>query len=61
MVLRVLVKVGAAVQSQEMIYTEVVQTVMLYNNEIWVITDTMMKVLEGFHHIIAKKISSKTA
>ena len=61
MVSSVMVKAVAAVQSQEMMYTAVVQTGMLYNSDSWVITDTMMKLLEVLHRIIARKISRKTA
>ena len=32
-----------------MMYKLVVQVVLLYGSEIWVVTDAMMTVLEGFH------------
>ena len=38
----------------------VVQTVLLYWSEIWVVTDAMMTVLNGFHHRIARRISGIT-
>ena len=38
MVLKVLEKVGATVRAREIIYKEVVQTVLLYGSERWVIT-----------------------
>ena len=37
-----------------------VQAVLIYGSEIWVITDAMMKVLEGFHHHIDRKITGNT-
>ena len=37
----------------EMFYKAVVQAVLSYRIEIWVIMDSMMKVLEGFHCRIA--------
>ena len=60
MVSGVLSKAGVTVQVMAMFYKEVVQVVMLYGSEIWVITDVMMKVLEGFHHRIDKRIMGKT-
>ena len=33
----------------------------LYESESWVVTDTLMKVLEGFHHIISRRIVGITA
>ena len=39
----------------------VVQTVLFYGIESWVITYEMMKVLEGFHHLISRGITGKTA
>ena len=39
----------------------VVQTVLLHGCETWTITDSILKVLEGFHHWIARRISGKTA
>ena len=56
MVSRVLVKVGATMQALEMMYKTVVQMVLIYVSESWVITDEMMKVLERFHHQIYRRI-----
>ena len=36
-----------------MMYKAVVQAVLLYGSEIWVVTDVMMTVLDVFHHMIA--------
>ena len=49
-------KVGATVRAWAMMYKAVVQTVLLYGSESWVIMNAMMKVLEGFHHQIASRI-----
>ena len=38
-----------------------VQAVILYRSKIWVVTDEMMMVLEGFHHRIARQIAGITA
>ena len=50
MVLRVLEKTGEAVIDREIMYKAVVQTMMLYGRESWVIAYKIMKVLEGFYH-----------
>ena len=50
MVLRVLEKTGEAVIDREIMYKAVVQTMMLYGRESWVIVYKIMKVLEGFYH-----------
>ena len=39
---------GDPLKSQEMMYKEVFQAVILYGRKVWVFTDPMMKVLEGF-------------
>ena len=44
-----------------MIYKEVVQTVLQYRSKSWVITDSMMKVLELFHHWISVRLTGKKA
>ena len=56
MVSKVLGKTGEPIKSWEIIYKPVVQLVLLYGSEIWVVTDVMMTVLEGFHHRIARRI-----
>ena len=48
----VLMKAVATVRVWEMMYNVVVQTVLLYGRNSWVVTDVMLKVLEGFHHIL---------
>ena len=61
MVSRVLVKVEDTVLSRAMLYKVVVQTVLFYGIESLVITYEMMKVLEGFNHLISRGITGKTA
>ena len=59
MVLGLLLKSGMTVRSMEMFYKEVVYEVLLYRSEIWVITESTMKVLGGFHNRISQRISGK--
>ena len=61
MIPRVLVKTGATVRSRGMICKPVAQSVILYGSESWVVTDDMLKVLEGFHHLAASWIAGMTA
>ena len=44
-----------------MFYKAVVQTVLLYVSEIWVVTEAMLKVIEGFNHLAAIRIVGMTA
>ena len=44
-----------------MIYKVVVQTVLIYGINSWVVMGDMLKVLEGFHHWEAWKIAGMTA
>ena len=39
-----------------MMFKSVVQEVLLYGRKFFVVTDTMMTVIEGFHHRIARRI-----
>ena len=41
-----------------MFYKAVVQTVLLYGLESWVITPAILKLLEGFHHRVARRLSN---
>ena len=50
MVARVLERMGERVRYQGAMYKAVVQSVLLYVSEIWVVTGKMLKALEGFHH-----------
>ena len=40
-----------------MMYKAVVRTVLLYRSRSWVVTESMLKVLEGFHHLVAQRIA----
>ena len=51
---RALIKVSA------MMYNVVVQEVLLYGSMIWVMMDAMTKVLEEYHHRIARLIAEMT-
>ena len=61
MVEKVLTKLGAVVQAHTMMYKAVVQEVLLYWSEIWVVTGAMLMVIEGFHHQMAMQIARKIA
>ena len=43
-----------------MLYNAVVQLVLLYRSESWVVTGSMIEVLEGFHHWAARRITGMT-
>ena len=61
MVANVLAMAGVTAQTWAMMYKEVVNTVLLYGSESWVVTDAMLKVMEGFHHILAQRIAGMKA
>ena len=50
MIARVLEQTGATVWAREAIYMTVVQLVLLYDSESWLVTVEMLEVLTGFHH-----------
>ena len=52
---------GATVQACGMMYKAVVQSVLLYRSESWEVTGDMLKILEGFHHRAARRITGMTA
>ena len=56
MVEKLLKSTGATVRVQVIIYKALVQTVLLYGKESWVVTGAMLKLLEGFHHWVARRI-----
>ena len=60
MVVNVLTRAGAMSQAQVVLYKAVAQAVILYGSEIWVVIGAMLKVLEGFHHRVARQIARKT-
>ena len=57
MATKVPTKTGAMVWAWAMMYKSMVKTVILYRNEIWLVTEAMLKVLEGFHHRVAWRIA----
>jgi len=61
MVSRVLVRDGASPRAMAMFYKAVVQSVLLYGSETWVLTDRMLKTLTGFHHRAARRITGMVA
>jgi hypothetical protein len=42
-----------------MFYKAVVQSVLLYGCETWVITSNMLSVLESFHHRVARRLTRR--
>ena len=50
MVVKVLIHTGVHVKALTMIYNLVVQTVLPYGYQSWVVTDAMITVLDGFYH-----------
>ena len=61
MVDNVLGEMGAPVKYMDMMYKAVVQGVLLFGSEIWVVTDVITAFLEGFHHRIAIWIAGMAA
>jgi len=54
-----LAREGANPRVSGMFYKAVVQSVLLYNCESWVVTPAVLKVLSGFHHRAARRITGK--
>ena len=52
---------GAKLQARGVMYNAVVQSVLLYGIESWVVTGKMLKVLKAFHHRLAQWITRMTA
>ena len=48
---------GARPRQAGMFYKAVVQAVLLFGSETWVRTQTMDKLLSGFHHRVARRLS----
>ena len=59
MVSRVLRREGASPRVSGMFYKAVVQSVLLFGSETWVVSDAMRKALEGFHHRVARQLTGK--
>ena len=60
MVARLLENTEATVRSRGLMYKSVAQSVILYGSDIWVVTGDIFKVLEGFHHRAARRITGLT-
>lgn len=58
---RVLTNEGAPPKAAGMFYKSIVQSVLLYACETWVLNDRMLQALRGFHHRVARKIANKQA
>ena len=61
MVAKVLGKTVVIIKAHSKMYKMLVRAVLLYGREIWVVTDVMMTVLEGFHHKTARRIAEMTS
>ena len=61
MVLGVLAKAGATVRARAIFYKLVFQVVLIYDSKIWVIMESMMKVMEAFRHLVDWSIAEKKA
>ena len=59
-VAEVLGNTGVLVKAQAMMCKAVVQELILYGSEIWVVTDAMTTVLGGFNHRISRRIVDMT-
>ena len=57
MVEKLLKNTGATVRSREMMYKSVVQTVLLDSIKSWVVTEVMLKVMEGLNYRVARRIA----
>ena len=52
MVENAVTKTEAIVRAWIMLYKSVLQSVLIYVSESWVVMGAMIKVLEGFHHLV---------
>ena len=50
MVDKVVIKTGATVQVQGIHYKAIFQMLLLYGSKSWVVTGSMLKLIEVFHH-----------
>ena len=57
MVSNVLGYTGSTIKVCTMMYKSVVHVVLLNGRKVWVVKDTMMTFLEGFHHSITRKFA----
>ena len=56
---RILARQGADARISGNLYKAVVQSILLYGSETWVLTAPMVKVLEGFHHKVLRQITGR--
>jgi hypothetical protein len=56
---RVLTREGATPRVSAMFYKAVIQTVLLYGSETWVLTARIISKLEGFHRQIARPLTGR--
>ena len=61
MIVRVLVNMGATVQACGTMYKVVAQSVLFYGSESCLVTGWMLKVLEGFHYRVDRRITGMMA
>ena len=52
---------GATIRDWGEMYKAVAQSELLYGSKRWVVTEEMLKVLEGFHHRAVRRITGTTA
>ena len=58
---KVVTKTGATVQAWGMMYKAVMQLVLLYESESWVVTGAMIKLLEAFNNGVSRSITRSMA
>jgi hypothetical protein len=56
---RLLVREGATAKMMGKIYLAIVQSVVLYGSETWVLSERMRRMLEGFHNRCARQMTRK--
>lgn len=56
---RLLAREGADARMSGIFYKAVVQAVLLYGCETWVVTPAVLAALEGFHHRVARRLSGR--
>ena len=56
---QVLIREGADKQKLGNIYLAVVQLVLLYGSETWVLKPRMQRVLGGFHHRVDRRLTER--
>ena len=61
MLSRVLIKTGVAPHIVGLFYKVICQSVLLCACETWVVTNSMLETLRGFHHTVARQIADRRA